>query len=387
MTLGTAALLLVVISGWMIRTVNHRADSGDRKDPGYGEEIQAEGSGEDLVSKEDPSAEGNRREEARFADLAQQFSYDHNRITTLEKIEDEDGETAYVPIVGFHGRQPGEVEAFSMACCDLVESLQEEVGFQEIGYFPEEDRCYFDLSPYLEPYDRTTLYNAIYHRMEQDSLELWRRIEKREESADDAASSEGSGEAGEKTAGEEEMSAGTEEMPAVWKDYEADCFYQKKDGTQLRMVGVDRAAGSSYYALLEAVDGVNTSVINTDPYLGNGGYAKWIDFLEDEKTGFSCLAYSGGSLGSLYRTEDGGRSFHRVTYPSAEAKLPDGSLYNPFIMPEKVWEEEGRVYLLAGQGPDGDYYEDGVRVCGLYESEDLGKNWRYVESVEDDEFF
>ena len=34
--------------------------------------------------------------------------------------------------------------------------------------------------------------------------------------------------------------------------------------------------------------------------------------------------------------------------------------------------------MLAGQGPDGDYYEGGERVYGLYESEDRGKNWRYV---------
>ena len=147
------------------------------------------------------------------------------------------------------------------------------------------------------------------------------------------------------------------------------------------MVGVDRAAGSSYYVLLKAENGVNTSVVNMDPYLGHGGYARWLDFLEDELIGFSCLAYSGGSLGSLYRTEDGGKSFQEITYPSAEIELPDGSLYNPFIMPDEIWEENGKLYMMAGQGPDGDYYEDGVWVYGLYESEDMGKNWRYAGTV------
>ena len=170
-------------------------------------------------------------------------------------------------------------------------------------------------------------------------------------------------------------------MPAEWRDYEAECSYRKKDGTELRMVGVDRAAGSSYYVLLKAENGVNTSVVNMDPYLGHGGYARWLDFLEDELTGFSCLAYSGGSLGSLYRTEDGGKSFQEITYPSVEIELPDGSLYNPFIMPDKIWEENGKLYMMAGQGPDGDYYEDGVWVYGLYESEDMGKNWRYAGTV------
>ncbi len=309
-------------------------------------------------------------EESYFGYLAQQFSYGHNRITEFEKSEGEDGEAAYVPIVGFHGRQPGEAEAFSNACCDLVEELQEITGFEKIGYFAGECRRYFDIMPYLENYDRTEFYNAVYRSIEQDSLEEWQY----------------GGDGGEGNT--QETSSGAtpggiaEEMPVEWRDYEAECFYRKKDGAELRMVGVDRAAGSSYYVLLEAVDGVNISVVNADPYLGHGGYARWIDFLEDGKTGFSCLAYSGGSLGKLFRTEDGGKSFQEITYPSAEVKLPDGKLYNPFVMPEKIWEEDGKLCMMAGQGPDGDYYEDGVWVCGLYESEDMGKNWRYAGTVE-----
>lgn len=311
-------------------------------------------------------------EESYFGYLAQQFSYDHNRITEFEKSEDENGETVYIPVVGFHGRQPGEVESFSNACCDLVEGLQEIVGFDRIGYFSKEQRRYFDIVSYLENYNRTELYNAVYRSMEQDSLEKWQSDEDRENENGTVASS---------GAPSAEI---LEEMPVEWRDYEAECSYRKKDGTELRMVGVDRAAGSSFYVLLEAEGGINTSVVNRDPYLGHGGYARWIDFLEDEKMGFSCLSYSGGSLGSLYRTEDGGKSFQQITYPSPQIKLPDGSLYNPFIMPDKIWEEEGKLYMMAGQGPDGDYYENGVWVYGLYESEDMGKNWRYTGTVEGD---
>ena len=330
-------------------------------------------------------------EESYFSYLAQQFSYGHNRITEFEKKADENGETVYVPVVGFHGRQPGEVESFSNACCDLVEELQEAVGFDEIGYFDENSRCYFGLTPYLEDYDRTTLYNALYRAVEKDSLEVW---QDRESGADGAAREEGaSGE--ENASGEKNISGADteasqmehlEEMPEEWKDYEADCFYRKKDGTELRMVGVDRAAGSSYYVLLSAENWVNTSVVNWDPYLGHGGSARWIDFLDGEEIGFSCLAYSGGSLGSLYRTEDGGKSFQEITYPSAEIKLPDGTLYNPFIMPDKIWEEDGILYMMAGQGPNGDYYENGVWVYGLYESKDMGKSWTYTGTAEGEDY-
>lgn len=113
-------------------------------------------------------------EESYFAYLAQQFSYGHNRVTEFEKREDEEGEAVYVPVVGFNGRQPGELEAFSNACCDLVEELQEITEFEEIGYFSEERRRYLDITPYLDNYDRTKLYNAVYRGIEQDSLEEWR---------------------------------------------------------------------------------------------------------------------------------------------------------------------------------------------------------------------
>ncbi len=46
-----------------------------------------------------------------------------------------------------------------------------------------------------------------------------------------------------------------------------------------------------------------------------------------------------------------------------------------------MWEENGKLKMLVGQGLNGDYYEDGAWVYGLYESEDMGKNWMYV-SVE-----
>lgn len=309
-------------------------------------------------------------EESYFTYLLWQFTSDHNRSAEFEKETGVDGETVYIPVVGFHGRQTWESESFSNACCDLVEDLQKIVGFDRIGYFGPEDRCYFDLTPYLENYDRTELYNAVYQAIERDSLELWQRQE------DSAKGNSLEGETGDIAKMQQE------ELLEIWAEYGADCIYRKKDGTELCMVGVDRAAGSSYYALLQAENGKYTEIVNRDPYLGAGGGAKWLDFLEDEKTGFSCLAYSGGSKGCLYRTEDGGVSFEEITWPSGKKELPDGTLYNPFIMPEKVWEENGKLYMMVSQGPEGDYYEEGVWVYGLYESEDMGRNWAYIGTKE-----
>lgn len=174
----------------------------------------------------------------------------------------------------------------------------------------------------------------------------------------------------------------SEEMVQWYLAAEPDCRDTTDSGMEYRMIPVDRACGSSYYACVATQDGGRSAaMINTDPYLGSGGAAKWISFLADGKTGFSCLAYSGGTYGSLYRTEDGGRSFEEIAYPSAKAKLSDGTYYNPFVMPEKVYEEEGRLYMEVGQGTDGDYYGKEGFCHGLYESQDKGRTWTYVKEI------
>lgn len=160
--------------------------------------------------------------------------------------------------------------------------------------------------------------------------------------------------------------------------YQADCQYVLQDGSEYRMVGTDRACGSTYYTFIHvSSDGQDCELVNRDPYLGSGGNANWILFLPDEKTGFSCLAYSGGSLGQLYRTDDGGKSFSYIEYPSGNAELSDGTYYNPFVMPMNVWEEDDMLYMDVGQGPEGDYYNDEGFCHALYSSTDKGITWKY----------
>lgn len=174
----------------------------------------------------------------------------------------------------------------------------------------------------------------------------------------------------------------TEETIKFYLSLKPDCSYETVDGIEYRMIPADRACGSSYYVLIATADGGKSVVmVNLDPYLGSGGDARWISFLQDGQIGFSCLAYSGGTYGSLYRTEDGGRNFEEVEYPSANAILSDGTYYNPFVMPEKIYEKNGKLYMEAGQGADGDYYGEEGFCNGLYESKDNGKTWKYVKEI------
>lgn len=350
----------------------------------YGEEISFEGreAGKYLFRNElfsfsakDDFYITDTFEESRFAYLAERFSGGHNRYVFFEK-DAESGE--YIAVVTFYGRQPEEQEAFCNACCDLVEELQAIVGFTEIGYDIGGQRYRFVLEKDMASQERKQLYNSLYLSLEEACMDSYR----------DSAAAGSPESASNEDSGAVLWTEGTleEEMPELWLGFTPDCTFRMKDGTLLKMTAVDRAAGSSYYVLLREKAAEETSVLNWDPYCGSGGEAKWITFLEDQKTGFSCLAYSGGSKGSLYRTEDGGKSFQEVLWPSAAVKLSDGMLYNPFIMPEEIRQQDGKLYLLVGQGPDGDYHVnasvdgvwDGTFAYGMYESEDLGKNWVFT---------
>ena len=170
-----------------------------------------------------------------------------------------------------------------------------------------------------------------------------------------------------------------------YEDYssiEPECTYTSEDGTVYGMLPVDRAAGSSYYVFAAYKEGETIpALVNEDPFCGSGGQVTWIDFIDNSNLGFSCLTYNGGDDGMLFRTEDGGKSFTQIEYPSAEVELSDGTIYNPFTIPEKVWSEGAALYMLAGQSPwSGDYYNDELEKhpSGLYVSYDDGISFNYL---------
>ncbi len=279
----------------------------------------------------------------------------------------------YTPVFSSYGRSAYMMEAFCGNVCDFVEYCMQNYDFSrnpqllskiQVEYGTE--RASFEAFQ-MDSYERVDFYNALYAFMDDFTLRAYTALAKTRGSEKEPALDPG-----------DAASSADPEVLAAWLKLEADCSFQSPQGMEYRMVGVDRAAGSSYYVLLGTWDqGRTCSFLNPDPYNGSGGAAKWLSFL-DESLGFSCLAYSGGSYGSLYRTEDGGRTFTEIEYPSPKITLSNGSYYNPFVMPEKVYEENGQLYLVAGQGPEGDYYGENGRCSGLYCSGDRGETWTYV---------
>lgn len=298
-------------------------------------------------------------------EATQQFSADHNRYVYYE-VTDEDPDTKQL-IVGSIYREENEMEKFCRDMCDLAQNYPE-LSRDTIWFNVGDERHSFSLSVYMESDDMTALYNDLYLLIDELTLEESEKTARAE--------------AGTSTGNSGEETQVSQEYLDIYLTYDPDAVDRLADGSEYRMIPVDRAAGSSYYALLFiSADGKTAEIVNNDPYLGMGGAAKWIHFLEDGKTGFSCLSYSGGSKGVFYRTEDGGRSFQEIAYPSAKVKLPDGTYYNPFVMPEKVWEEDGVLYMEAGQGADGDYYNQDGFCHGLYSSNDRGVTWNYEQEV------
>ncbi len=178
---------------------------------------------------------------------------------------------------------------------------------------------------------------------------------------------------------EEASSGGEVDFMDIWDgDYEKEC--QVGDGTvRYRMVVEDAALGSRFYGLLKSVDaGKSWQMSNPDPFdqqLGQG-----IDFtFLDESFGFATLMHNGGDEADLYVTRDGGGSYEPVEMEAYVVTLDDGFTCEPYDYPWMPWEEEGAVYVLCGQGADGDYNGGDEAALALYRSTDRGKSFRFVE--------
>lgn len=284
-----------------------------------------------------------------------------------EEKECSDNALGIVKVPGISQNGSQDLSWFCEDICDWLEECIEEVPYEKapwlyseiIVMMPSIEES-FDPSPYLKDgYNRDSLYEGLYDFVDGKLT-----------SADYPVKDDAYGTLEFTDNGDDDF------FPSI----EPDCSYTTQDGITYGLVPVDRAAGSSYYSLY-AYKKNKTTLVNPNPFLGRGGEAKWIEFIDDLNLGFACLTYNGGDDGLLFRSDNGGMSFVQINYPSAKVKLSDGTIYNPFTIPEKVWAEGGEIYLLAGQSPwTGDYYSEELdkHPQGLYVSHDDGMSFEYV---------
>lgn len=99
----------------------------------------------------------------------------------------------------------------------------------------------------------------------------------------------------------------------------------------------------------------------------------------EENLGFMSYPKVQGGKTNFYRTEDGGKTFEPVMLPVNKQEWM-GLTSEPFIQPQTPYIENGQMFLLVGQGEQGDF--KGGTIMAKYKSEDKGKTWTFVELVE-----
>lgn len=160
------------------------------------------------------------------------------------------------------------------------------------------------------------------------------------------------------------------------ENYEKECLVG--DGAiRYRMVCIDAALGSRAYSLLKSTDaGASWQVQERDPFGEQWGMGIDFTFLTEDY-GFATLMHNGGDEADLYVTEDGGHTYHPCVFEGFSAELEDGYYYQPYDYPQMPYEEEGRLYVLCGQGADGDYAGGDAAGMALFESTDRGYTFLY----------
>ena len=144
-----------------------------------------------------------------------------------------------------------------------------------------------------------------------------------------------------------------------------------------RLVVVDSAAGSRFYALEKSIDsGENWKIINKDPFMDETGSAEGIIFFSND-FGFIGIQGASGQYSQMYSTKDGGLTFRQVNLPMDKVtdipkegkeiglKLGD---YTYLSMPES---KGNKLYITVTTG---EYESNGIE----FYSDDAGENWNVL---------
>lgn len=149
------------------------------------------------------------------------------------------------------------------------------------------------------------------------------------------------------------------------------------EGTKIRyqMIVEDAALGSRFYGLIKSTDGgAHWQVVSSDPFGGQMGGSVEFTFL-DEMFGFATLSHNGGDAAVLYVTEDGGEHYEQVEFAHKTYTDSIGNIVAPYDYPKMPYEKDGVIYVLCGQGADGDYDGGDSLHLARYRSEDHGHSF------------
>ena len=148
------------------------------------------------------------------------------------------------------------------------------------------------------------------------------------------------------------------------------------------MIVEDAALGSRFYGLIKSTDGgAHWQVVSSDPFDGQMGGSVEFTFL-DEMFGFATLSHNGGDAAVLYVTEDGGKHYEQVEFAHKTYTHSIGNIVAPYDYPKMPYEKDGVIYVLCGQGADGDYDGGDSLHLARYRSEDYGHSFVFDTLVD-----
>lgn len=181
-------------------------------------------------------------------------------------------------------------------------------------------------------------------------------------------------------------------------------IYSNDQGATWKNIAIVERQGASL-SFLSATDQGWYATVRVDRSLGHDYYATYLlkeggvfeqmsgeAFQHDE---FSCLQFfdqhvsyfslpnnaSNSDATILYSTDDG-THVQSITLPKVDSTIQTTG-YNPFIEVERIYKENDRMYIIVGQGDNGDYAKERKLVKALYQSDD-GTTFTFVKEVFDD---
>ena len=166
----------------------------------------------------------------------------------------------------------------------------------------------------------------------------------------------------------------------TWKEsqiyagaYRANVYVSMTDNGCYVTLAVDRSLGSDYYQTFCSQD-LETWTAVQSPETGWSNLT--CSFWTKDGRGY----YAKGD--SLSMTADNGATFREIETPEA-VEVTSELGFNPFDTVGKMYEKDGVLYAVVGQGDDGDYVKDGKLAEALYQSQD-GVTFTFVEEIADD---
>lgn len=157
----------------------------------------------------------------------------------------------------------------------------------------------------------------------------------------------------------------------IYDGYRAKTFLSKTEKFCYATFAVDRTGGSDYYGTFRSRDLENWEFVSSpQEVLSNVSCVWW----RDDNTG-----YYAREDGTFYLTVDGGASYENFDLPQNE-DIQKKLGFNPYDTLEEMYQEDGVVYMVIGQGSDGDYAENGKLWRAIFQSTD-GMNFVFEKEM------